>query len=55
LENIALLTDAIKELNLKIDSEIKKLKTTLEVHDNDLTNLRMQQGHTSGKLEYKLI
>ncbi len=30
LENIALLTDADKEINLKFDSEIQKLSTTIE-------------------------
>ncbi len=30
LENIALLKDADKEINLKFDSEIQKLSTTIE-------------------------
>jgi len=38
-----------------LDDNITDIFEALKVHDNDLTNLRMQQGYTSGKLESNLI
>ncbi len=38
-----------------LDDNITDIFEALKVHDEDLTNLRMQQGHTSGELESNLI